>query len=203
MAGGADFSVSVWDMINGQCQWVFIGHEGQGKPILLHQQLCTSPFSKLHPAVWSIDLDQKQVYSASFDNTVRIWNIETGDCSYILRSTSSVATVRASLSHLVTCQSNGMLSIWNTTTGMLLYEIPESLFRTQYFQHDGRKLLFGGSTDEFLTVWDIASNKPIQSLLLGNATVNQHTFFSGRFCISTVTRQERYSIEIWEFPDDD
>ena len=194
MTGGRSSSVCVWDIIEGHCKWVLIGHREQGEPDVVALVILLI----LNFTVWSVDLDERQVYSASADATVRIWSIETGECPYILRRMSPYADVWVSPSYLVSRSSNGSLCLFNPLTGVLLKEIPESRFRSLSVQHDDRKLLFGGTTDGYLTIWDMPSHKDLRSLILGDV-VNYNAAFHDRFCASLFRREGLFFIKIWEF----
>ncbi|KAJ7142353.1 WD40-repeat-containing domain protein [Mycena epipterygia] len=67
-----DCKVRVWDVISGECKWVFAGHTGK---------------------VYSVVLDpvRDQAYSGSMDGTVWIWNFQTGECLASSHLVSAVA----------------------------------------------------------------------------------------------------------------
>lgn len=77
VSGGFDSSIRVWDLLTGQCLQVLRGHTG----LVYSLTGCMQGVSSR--AV--IPRDVQIVFSASFDETIKGWDIEAGKCFISLR----------------------------------------------------------------------------------------------------------------------
>lgn len=147
----------------------------------------------------SLGLDQSMVYSGSSDGTVRTWNLQTGECSYILKvgSPTLINQVNISPSYLSFKSFSHAVGIWNR---QMNYQLPEDFVTS--FQHDDRKILTArvGS----VKLWDIHSGAPIKTLRYDDHSFIKMVGFRGRFCFACVAHQKKgISLELWEFADED
>ena len=104
--------------------------------------------------------DGTKIVSGSLDNTVRVWDANTGkEIGKPLQHHSSVWSV--AFSHdgtkIVSGSSDGTVWVWDANTGK---EIGKALqhqneVTSVAFNHDGTKI-FSGSSDKTVRVWDIS-----------------------------------------------
>jgi WD40 repeat protein len=71
-----DRTIRIWDVETGQCLKVLYGHEsGVFSVAFVPQHGTDSPLA-----------DRQLLASSGADATIRIWDVETGECTNILRS---------------------------------------------------------------------------------------------------------------------
>lgn len=76
VSGGFDASIRVWDVVTGRCLQVLKGHTGLISALVskFRSQSATEVTKAIIPK------DAEIVFSASFDETIKGWDIETGKC---------------------------------------------------------------------------------------------------------------------------
>uniref|UniRef100_A0A0W0FFP9 Putative WD40 repeat-like protein n=1 Tax=Moniliophthora roreri TaxID=221103 RepID=A0A0W0FFP9_MONRR len=135
VSGSYDCTVRVWDIVNGVCRWVLIGHTQK---------------------VYSVVLDpaRNQTMSGSMDGTVRIWSTSLGTCLHVLTGhTSLVGLLGLSPTHLVSAAADSTLRIWDPDNGELKHVLAAHTGAITCFQHDEFKVVSG--SDGTLKVWDL------------------------------------------------
>ncbi|RKK65198.1 hypothetical protein BFJ69_g16501 [Fusarium oxysporum] len=102
--------------------------------------------------------DSKKVASASDDNTIRIWDAETGECERELKGHSDKVT-SVVFSHDSKKVASGSwdktIQIWNAETGECEQELKghSDLVRSVVFSHDSKKVA-SASDDNTIRIWD-------------------------------------------------
>ncbi|NER53051.1 MAG: WD40 repeat domain-containing protein, partial [Symploca sp. SIO1A3] len=106
--------------------------------------------------------------SSSEDQTLKLWNIETGKCLQTLREhTNSIFSVTFSPNGqiLASGSDDHTIRLWNTGNGKC-YKILQghtNAVRTVAFSPDG-KILASGSSDGTIKFWDIQTGECIKTL---------------------------------------
>ena len=77
--------------------------------------------------VRTLQFDSEKVVSGSYDGTVRIWNIKTGDCMLKLphHSNSRIFKVIFNDTKIVSCLQSGLIVIYNFAHNIPHYKIYE------------------------------------------------------------------------------
>jgi WD40 repeat protein len=112
--------------------------------------------------IYSIDFspDGKLLVSTSNDETVKIWNVETGKINKLL-SGHQYATVFARFSpdgkYLVTASYDMTAKLWEVSTGHCIYTFVdhEDVVNVANFSHDGQ-LIVTGSQDGKVRIYEIS-----------------------------------------------
>ncbi|WP_416670725.1 NB-ARC domain-containing protein [Egbenema bharatensis] len=85
VSGGLDCNIKLWDLQTGTCLRTFYGHQGTVS------SLCFTPEAKwigdFSPAVDVNPSDPPRfLISSSFDETIKVWEVATGQCLHTLRT---------------------------------------------------------------------------------------------------------------------
>ncbi|KAL0956913.1 hypothetical protein HGRIS_003017 [Hohenbuehelia grisea] len=179
-SGSYDTTVRVWDIVTGDCKWVFAGHTQK---------------------VYSIALDfpRAQVYSAGMDGTVRVWDLHDGSCKQILWGHASlVGLIDVSPRFLVSASADATLRTWDPETGKPLHTLEGYTGAITCFHHDDSVAVSGSSGS--LKVWDLSTGKELNDLM-PSATHIWQVAFDDRRCVAASSTQELLTcLTIWDLP---
>ena len=135
------------------------------------------------------------------DGTVRVWNLQTGQCQYALTGhTSLVGLLGLSPSHLVSAAADSTLRIWDPDSGELRHTLAAHTGAITCFQHDEFKVLSG--SDGNLKMWNIRDGTVVRDLLTGITGVWQ-VVFEGRWCVAASNRNDATVLDVWDFGNED
>jgi WD40 repeat protein len=128
--------------------------------------------------------DGQKLASASYDNTVRLWDVETGQAigSALEGHTSYVLNVVFSPDgqKLASASGDNTVRLWDVETGQAIGSALEghtSSVRNVVFSADGQKLA-SASDDNTVQLWDVETGQPIGSALEGHTSQVQNVVFS-------------------------
>lgn len=131
------------------------------------------------------------------DSTVRVWNLQTGDCQHILTGhTSLVGLLGLSPSYLISAAADSTLRIWDPDSGELRKVLAAHTGAITCFQHDEFKVLSG--SDGTLKLWDVRDGSIVRDLLTRIIGVWQ-VAFEGRWCVAASSRQDATALDVWDF----
>ena len=112
--------------------------------------------------------DGKTIASASWDNTVRIWDAENGRALRVLEGHTDrawdLAFIRDSRT-IASGSSDGTVRLWDVTSGRKLQVLGGHTNRIEFFMlsPDGRTVA-SGSYDKTVRIWDIESGRQLRVL---------------------------------------
>lgn len=172
---------------------------------LVHHQISilSADFFIIQITVYSVVLDpmRNQACSGSMDGTVRIWNLQTGQCQHLLTGhTSLVGLLGLSSSHLVSAAADSTLRIWDPDTGEIKHTLAAHTGAITCFQHDEFKVLSG--SDGNLKMWNIRDGTVVRDLLTGIVGVWQ-VVFEGRWCVAASNSGGQTMLDVWDFGKDE
>lgn len=131
------------------------------------------------------------------DGTVRIWNIQIGQCQHTLTGhTSLVGLLSLSPSYLVSAAADTTLCVWNPDSGELQHTLAAHTGAITCFHHDELKVLSG--SDGALKMWDIKDGTVVRDLLTGITGVWQ-VVFKGQWCVAASNREDATFLDVWDF----
>ncbi|WP_158517387.1 caspase family protein [Moorena producens] len=112
--------------------------------------------------------DGKKILSGSEDNTVRLWDTETGQLLYTLEGhTSFVKDIAFSSDgkQILSGSHDYTLRLWDTETGQLIHQLEghKSSVTDIAFSRDGKQIL-SGSDDNTLRLWDTETGQLLHTL---------------------------------------
>ncbi|CAG8461286.1 15096_t:CDS:2 [Funneliformis mosseae] len=97
-----------------------------------------------------------RLISGSLDNTVCVWNLETGEIIRVMKEhTRCVRALQFDDTKLITGSMDGTVKIWNYYTGQCLRTFPHTSGIVSL--HFDDLFLASGSTDHIIKVWNFAS----------------------------------------------
>jgi WD40 repeat protein/serine/threonine protein kinase len=162
---GGDDAIRIWDTTTGELQTTLTGHE---------QYISSVAFSP----------DGSRLASASNDQTIRIWNLETGEVNQIFdipeRSFLTFLAFNPDGKLLASGGDDGTISLWDTTTGKPAADPligHTAAILSLAFSPDG-KMLASGSDDQTAILWDIATHKMLFDPLTGHRDSTTSVAFS-------------------------
>ncbi len=127
VSGSEDLTLRLWDMETGECLRVFEGHTGIVKSLEL------SPYGLDINYVRSVAIssDGEYVLSGGDDQTLRLWDMETGECLRVFEGhTDTVNSV--AISHdgrfLLSGSDDNTLNIWELDWAYEFNELPENAY---------------------------------------------------------------------------
>ncbi len=126
--------------------------------------------------------DGKSIASASFDSTIRIWEMETGRTRRILRHPEKAYSVAYSPDGGRRLAAGGpeKITLWNAETGRMELEINahqshDRHFNSLAFSPDGR-CIGSGSDGQSVKIWDAVTGELTRTLQGHTAHVNSVAF---------------------------
>ena len=139
------------------------------------------------------------------DGTVRVWNLNTGQCVHTLTGhTSLVSLLGLSPNYLVSAAADSTLRIWDPNTGILKAVLAGHSGAITAFKHDSWKLVSG--SDRTLKLWDLRNigkdgDVPVVRDLLLRIIGVWQVDFEGSWCVASDIRNDRTMMTIWNFSD--
>ena len=144
-------------------------------PILENWSLCLQTLEGHNGRVYSVIFspDGRRLASSSRDNTVQIWDAETGTLQHTLEGhTGWVNSVIFSPDgqQLVSGSRDNTIRIWDAETGTLQQTLEghTDSVRSVIFSPDGRRLA-SGSRDNTICIWDDKTGALQQTLEIGTS----------------------------------
>jgi len=136
---------------------------------------CVNTLSGHHSGIRVIAVATNRVYTGSYDNTIKVWNLDNGRCEATLEG--HVAWIRALFVHareplLFSGSDDGIIKIWSLDTYVHLYDIlPADGDRSQTgvlaltvdYDHNW---LIAGSYDSNIYVWALPGAASAQIRML-------------------------------------
>ena len=161
-----DCQVKIWDLATGECLQTLVGHE---------KWVWTSAFSPnwlsllsrpdIIPPRWDGTNGDKTIASAGDDGTIRLWDLNKGDCK-ILRCDRPCWAVafHPKGKILASGDYNSQIRLWDVATGecLQILEGHQAPVWAIAFNNDG--LLASGSADKTIKLWDVATGKCLHTL---------------------------------------
>lgn len=139
--------------------------------------------------------DSNLLMTGSYDKTVRIWNLETGELIRTLTGhTRCIRALQFDEAKLVTASMDQTLKIWNWQTGKCIRTL-EGHTGGVLSLHFNSKLMASGSTDHTIRVWNFLAGQC--------CTFTGHTEWvnSVRFCVDDtmlVSAGDDSTVRLWD-----
>ncbi len=114
--------------------------------------------------VFSFAISGGKLISGSFDNTIKIWDLNTNTCLATLQEhTDYVASLAISGDKLISGSFDNTIKIWDLNTNTCLATLPGHTDYVTSLAISGDKL-FSGSFDNTIKIWDLNTNTCLATL---------------------------------------
>ncbi|VUC29395.1 unnamed protein product [Clonostachys rosea] len=137
------------------------------------------------------------LFSGAADNTVRIWNIASGECVRFLNHTNYISILTFSPDNALLragCGASGQVSTWNWRTGILVAERLTHARQTQlYTNYDGHMITSG--LDGCVRIWE-QDGTLLETFTAHDAPMRGQVMV-GRFIVTIGTKDGR--IKLWDW----
>jgi WD40 repeat protein len=110
----------------------------------------------------------KKLASGSYDNTIRVWDVETGREVKKLEGHSGLVTIFAVLEggkKLASGSSDGTIRVWDVETGRKVKKLAGHSYAVSALAVlEGGKKLASGSADKTIRVWEVETGRELKKL---------------------------------------
>ena len=136
ISGSYDTTIRSWNLKNGKCEVIFIGHQGTVVCVTVSKQL---------------------LVSAAVDCYIKIWNLSTGKCNFTLAHSNVIRVLDIVGDQIITGSTSGDVISWDMNTHIVSKEIKAHqdavacLKCNLYF-------IFSGSSDGVVKLWNNIGN---------------------------------------------
>ena len=130
--------------------------------------------------------DGRYVVTASYDNTSKIWSVETGDCVQTLSHENDVVSAVFSSDgrYVVTASDDKTSKIWSVETGDCVQTLSHGLYvNSAIFSSDGRYVVTA-SWDNTSKIWSVETGGCLQTLSHENDVVSAVFSSDGRYVVT-------------------
>ncbi|KAK3845914.1 MAG: WD40-repeat-containing domain protein [Linnemannia gamsii] len=144
--------------------------------------------------VMCLQFDDSFLITGSYDNSVKVWNIETGECLRTL--TGHALCVRAlhfDEAKLITGSMDRTLKIWNYHTGQCIRTLQGHTDGVVTLDFDSR-ILASGSVDATIKIWNFATGQ-CSTLKGHDDLVNKVQIYQKDFLFST---SDDTTVKLWD-----
>ena len=145
---GIDRTIRIWDATGKQTGFLGADEQRRDRPVsgklppaLVHENLVTA-------AVYSED--GKFAASASWDKTVKVWDVNTTRVIYTFQGHTDKVNAIAwhpTLPRLASGSRDGTVKVWNSSTGQVALTLYADTGPLKYEDQEGHKVTWSGRTD--------------------------------------------------------
>ncbi len=144
--------------------------------------------------------DGTKIVSASWDNTLKIWDANTGSCLQTLTGHTddvSSASYSPDGTKIVSASGDNTVKIWNANTGSCLRTLTghTNYVNSASYSPDGTKIVSAASWDNTIKIWDANTGSCLQTLTGHTNFVNSASYSPDGTKI--VSASDDNTLKIW------
>ncbi|BAZ68014.1 WD-40 repeat protein [Fischerella sp. NIES-4106] len=152
----------------------------------------------------AVTSDGKQIISGSSDNTLKVWNLKTGEEIFTLEGHTQAVTavvVTPDGKGVISASNDNTIKIWDLQTAMEIFTLKghQGSVNAIVVTSDGKRL-FSGSSDKTIKEWNLETGEEISTIndrSIEGVTIT-HDDRWVIFCASYPIRGEYVSIPNWK-----
>jgi len=135
--------------------------------------------------------------SASFDKTLRVWDLETGECLEVLEGHNHwvLHVALTDDGQAVSASYDKTLRIWDLTTGQCLKVLEGHTDQVRHIALTGDGRVVSASEDGTLRIWELATGQCLK-VLLGHKSFVGHVALTGDGL--AVSSYLDYTLRVWD-----
>jgi WD40 repeat protein len=125
----------------------------------------------------AITPDSKSIVSGSLDKTIRVWDLDTGECLQVLHQGAGVRTVSITSDggKVLSGDDKGVIRLWNIPTGRCDAILQDHNSSVQSIICTGKFHAYSGGNDGILRIWDLKTVECIGRLHGPDADIQSMT----------------------------
>jgi WD40 repeat protein len=117
----------------------------------------------------AVSPDGTWAVSGSDDTTIKIWNLETGECRTTLAGHTDMVRSIAIMpdgKRIVSGSNDNSIRIWDVVDGRVVtdWQTGEDFVHSVVAMPDGRRVITAGARDGVMKIWDVASRRCMATL---------------------------------------
>ncbi|KAF0039384.1 hypothetical protein F2P81_007619 [Scophthalmus maximus] len=183
LTGGADKNVVVFDKSEEQIVATLKGHTKKVTSVIYHPS-------------------QSVVFSASPDNTIRVWSVAGGNCVQVVRAHEAGVTglsLHATGDYLLSSSEDQYWAFSDIQTGRVLTKVTDEsagcALTCAQFHPDG--LIFGtGTADSQIKIWDLKERTNVANFPGHSGPVTSIAFSENGYYLATGAQDS--SVKLWD-----
>lgn len=182
-SGSNDCSIKLWDVNSGSCFRTFSGHQSEVLSIAVTRNgTILSGSGDRSIKIWHMDKKSNSnvktlsghtssvwtilvlpgdttAVSGSLDKTIRVWDIESGECLKTLKDQLAQIMVLKNYQEdmMISCDSDGAIKIWSVSKGFsVLTSLKKTDVKSSIYGVDFTEdfMILSSGTDKRLSVWN-------------------------------------------------
>ncbi|CAD5230794.1 unnamed protein product [Bursaphelenchus xylophilus] len=215
-----DATVRIWSISQAKCVHVLQGHGGGVWSMLLTDdgKKVISGSTDRTARIWSTETGEQlfclqghtstvrcmamqgnRLVTGSRDCTARLWNLDTGECvNVFVAHYAAIRCVEYDGKHIITGSYDHKIAVFDEATGERTQILVGHQNRVYSLLLDKEKgLLFSGSLDQTIRVWDINDGTCIHTLVGHNSLTSAMQLRNGYL----ISGNADHSIRVWNIED--
>ena len=190
-SGSEDYTIKIWDVNTAQCRQTLQAHTSW---------VCAVAFSPIPPNPPSLGGQGGILASGSYDQTVKLWDLKTGECLQTLAGhTNWVWSVAFSPDGQILASGSGdhSVKLWDVRRGKCYCTLEGHTSRvwSVAFSPDGQ-MLASASSDQTVRCWDVQTGECLHTLQ-GHTNLAWSVAFSADGRIVASGSQDE-TIKLWD-----
>ncbi|KAL0084916.1 WD40-repeat-containing domain protein [Phycomyces blakesleeanus] len=155
----------------------------------------SSSMADMHTeGIYCVQFDNDKIVSGSRDQTIKIWDIRTGECRTTLQAhNASVLCLQYDDNYILSGSSDATIIQWDIRTGEIIQVLAghgESVLNLRF----AKDRLVSCSKDRTIRVWDLETGTMLKQLIGHRAAVNALQFKDNRVVSASGDR----TIKLWD-----
>ncbi|KAJ2319158.1 ubiquitin-binding SDF ubiquitin ligase complex subunit met30 [Coemansia sp. RSA 2704] len=119
-----DMLIKRWDLEKRRCERTFAGHTHHVQSLQLSSRAPVAAGNLPRPGANSDAAERPYMITGSLDSTMRVWDIDTGEClSTIFGHVEGIWSMAFDALRIVSGSNDGTLKVWDTTTHACLFTL--------------------------------------------------------------------------------